>query len=168
MSVLRVDVTLSEIERVFEKVTGRSRSTDLNYNDFLDLLGFNNSNGGKSSSFSSSASSRSMSTPSSNSASDELLSNIRRKLEDHVGSGAQSTRRIKEIFAEIDADNSGTIDKKEFSRAMSVLRVDLTSRDVDKVFDRFDRTGNNVIDYTEFLELLGFNAVNTVRKTSRY
>ena len=50
-----------------------------------------------------------------------------------VGLGSQSAGRIKAIFAEIDSDNSGTIDQGEFARAMKILRVDLTSREIQEV-----------------------------------
>ena len=48
-------------------------------------------------------------------------------------SGSQSAGRIKAIFAEIDRDNSGTIDRDEFAKAMEILRVDLTSREIQAV-----------------------------------
>jgi Ca2+-binding EF-hand superfamily protein len=48
-------------------------------------------------------------------------------------SGSQSAGRIKAIFAEIDRDNSGTIDRDEFAKAMKILRVDLTSREIQAV-----------------------------------
>ena len=52
----------------------------------------------------------------------------------HVhGLGSQSAGRIKAIFAEIDLDNSGTIDQGEFAKAMKILRVDLTSREIQEV-----------------------------------
>ena len=51
----------------------------------------------------------------------------------HTILGSQSAGRIKAIFAEIDRDNSGTIDRDEFAKAMKVLRVDLTSREIQAV-----------------------------------
>jgi hypothetical protein len=59
-----------------------------------------------------------------------------------AGLGSQSAGRIKAIFAEIDSDNSGTIDQGEFAKAMKILRADLTSREIQAVLkvlilDRF-------------------------------
>eukprot|EP01035_Chromulina_nebulosa_P026333 gene26333-34449_t len=80
--------------------------------------------------------------------------------------GSQSAGRIKTIFAEIDSDNSGTIDQGEFAKAMRILRVDLTSREIQEVFDRFDRRGGGSIDYINFLELIGFAPTRTSSSSS--
>ena len=50
-----------------------------------------------------------------------------------TGLGSQSAGQIKAIFAEIDSDNSGTIDQGEFAKAMKILRADLTSREIQAV-----------------------------------
>ena len=129
--------------QVFDRFDRRG-SGFIDYMNFLELIGF--------------APTRSFSTPSSSSSSSEegnlLVEKIRRRLEDYAGSGkhrkpgvctyihtyihvhglgSQSAGRIKDIFAEIDLDNSGTIDQGEFAKAMKILRVDLTSREIQAV-----------------------------------
>ena len=64
-----------------------------------------------------------------------VVKSIRRKLMDFLGPGVGSARKINETFAEIDANRSGTIDKREFEKAMSVLRVDVSASDVRQLFD---------------------------------
>ena len=61
------------------------------------------------------------------------------------------------MFADIDGDNSGTIDKGEMTKALKVLRVDVSSREIDDLFRRFDVDGDGRLGYNEYLSLLGFN-----------
>ena len=60
------------------------------------------------------------------------------------------------VFAEIDRDGSSSIDKRELSDALKKLRIDISSRDVDDLFRRFDVDNNGRLNYNEYLELLGF------------
>jgi Ca2+-binding EF-hand superfamily protein len=66
-----------------------------------------------------------------------LVQSIRRKIEDTLGSGAQSARRIKEEFANIDVDNSGTINKQELIDAMQALRVRLKAHEASSILEKF-------------------------------
>jgi hypothetical protein len=88
---------------------------------------------------------------------DAIIDRIRRKLEDYLGPGANSAQRIKETFAEMDRDRSGTIDKVEFAKAMTVLHVDLSTTDVRLLYERFD-TNRRGLDYKEFMNLIGFQS----------
>lgn len=88
----------------------------------------------------------------------KLVMHIRSVLERTLGSEAQSARRIKESFAEIDRDNSGCVDQRELARAMRSLGVELTSREVDMLFRRYDSDRSGTMDYGEFIRLLGFKA----------
>ncbi len=85
-----------------------------------------------------------------------LLNRIRRVLEDNLGSSAQSARRIKDTFSDIDTDRSGSINKRELGKAFYVLKVDVNAREIDTLFEQFDRDGNGTLDYNEFLRLIGF------------
>jgi Ca2+-binding EF-hand superfamily protein len=70
---------------------------------------------------------------------------------------------MKEVFAEMDRDRSGTIDKREFEKAMSVLRVELSRSDLELLFERVD-PNHNGLDYKEFIDMVGFR---TSPKSSR-
>ena len=60
------------------------------------------------------------------------------------------------VFAEIDRDGSNSIDKRELTDALKKLRIDISSRDIDDLFRRFDVDNNGRLNYNEYLELLGF------------
>lgn len=133
----------ADVMRHFDK----NGDGDIEYNEFMELVGFKPS-----------SARRIVAEPSPKlkETTDEILRNIRRKLEDYMGSDAHSTRKIKQIFAEMDRDNSGTIDQQEFTDAMEMLRVRLRSNEVAALFERFDKDRTNSIDYNEFLVLIGF------------
>ena len=87
---------------------------------------------------------------------DALIATIRRRIEETVGvDGASSAAKVKDVFSDIDRDNSGTIDKRELEQALRVLKVNTSARDVDLLFDRFDDTKRGQLDYHNYLELLG-------------
>lgn len=87
---------------------------------------------------------------------DDLVSRIRRRLEDTLGSSANSGSRLKQVFEEIDDNDSGSLSKRELGKALEQLRVDVTSREIDLLFDRFDEDNSGELDYKEFLRLLDF------------
>jgi hypothetical protein len=65
----------------------------MTYNDYLRLLGFNAEQARRASI-----------KDNSSFEVDGLVASLRRRLEDSLGDAAQSTRRIKEVFADIDDD----------------------------------------------------------------
>ena len=92
---------------------------------------------------------------------EKLLHFARKKVEDSVGSGSHATKRLKDLFLEMDGVRSGLVDRRQFSRALSVLlKVDLTSREIDALFDHFDKRGKEAIPYNEFISSLFPSAVN--------
>lgn len=99
---------------------------------------------------------------------DAILDRIRRNLEDSLGNSASSARRIKEIFAEIDVNGNMLIDKSELAKALRILRVDATSREVDSIMDRFDVDGKGELDYRDFLKLIGFQSTTSRATESKY
>ncbi len=65
--------------------------------------------------------------------------------------------RVIDLFHDWDDDGSGSIDRSEFRKALSVLGLDSTvvSRDdVDALFDSFDADGGGSIEYKELSALL--------------
>ena len=81
---------------------------------------------------------------------EELVEELRKQLED-----LHSGRRIKEAFAEVDASGSGRVTRSEYASALRALRVDMSGKSLDKVFDSFDRSGRGEIVYRTFLEGIG-------------
>ena len=75
---------------------------------------------------------------------DKLLRLIREKLERNLG--MNSAGAVKAAFAEIDTDHSGTLDRSEWDRAMTVLKIDLSRSEISRLFKRFDTAGSGEID----------------------
>ena len=147
LKVLRVDVSSREIDDLFRRfdTDGDGR---LGYAEYLEFLGFNKE-----------VSRRSSTMVDRRSDLESLVDRIRLKIEDNLGSEAQSGKRVKEVFADIDDDNSGTIDKREMTKALKVLRVDVSSREIDDLFREYDKDGDGRLGYTEYLQLLGTKCV---------
>ena len=144
MVVLRVELRRDDTDLLYERFdTGRRGG--LEYKEFLSLLNFSGD---------------SIVNKDLLADTDEVVRTIRRGLLDYLGPGASSARRVKDTFAEMDRDSSGTIDKVEFEKAMSVLKIDLRKEDIQKLFLRFDRDRQG-LDYREFLELLDFRDSNS-------
>jgi calcium-dependent protein kinase len=58
---------------------------------------------------------------------------------------------LRAVFQSFDADGSGTLSRKEFQRAIAQLAPELSSTDIDRLFDMIDIDKNKQISYTEFL-----------------
>lgn len=132
MSVLKISLDRDDTRLLFERFDKDRNGLD--YQEFLDLLKFNSDVSSET---------------------DIILAKIKKKLIDYLGPGASSARKIKEVFAEMDRNNNGTIDKREFEKAMIVLGVNVTSNDIQMLFQRFDRDKNG-LDYKEFLDLVDY------------
>ena len=143
LKVLRIDVSSREIDDLFRRfdTDGDGR---MGYTEYLAFLGFNKD-----------AARRGSILIERKSELQSLVDRIRLKIEDNLGSGAQSGSRVKEVFAEIDDDRSGTIDKREMTKALKVLRVDVSSREIDDLFREYDTDGDGRLGYSEYLQLLG-------------
>ena len=87
--------------------------------------------------------------------SDDILESIRSKLMSMVGSSTNYTRKLKEVFIDIDRNGNNKIDRKELREALSRFRIELRMSEIDLLFERFDRNGDGNMDYKEFLDLLG-------------
>ncbi|RYH12468.1 EF-hand domain-containing protein, partial [archaeon] len=84
-----------------------------------------------------------------------VLSTIREQVEEYLGSGAQSAKKVKATFTEIDRNGNGKISAREFTEAMKVLEIKLNEEQLAQLFNRFDRDRSGELDYKEFLDLLG-------------
>ena len=62
--------------------------------------------------------------------------------------------RVSDLFKEWDDDDSGSIDKAEFRKAMTKLGLKASEADMDVVFDSMDDDGSGSIEYKEMNKLL--------------
>lgn len=79
----------------------------------------------------------------------EILDTIRRKILDYYGSDAQALRRTRETFIDLDKDDTNRVSKKDFIKAMDQLHVELRTREVDMLVERFEK-------YRDFIDAIGF------------
>ena len=57
--------------------------------------------------------------------------------------------RVMDLFRDWDADGNGTINKKEFRKAIKALGADVPREEVDKLFDEFDADGGGLLEAKE-------------------
>jgi hypothetical protein len=60
--------------------------------------------------------------------------------------------RLIDLFHRFDVDKNGGLDRSELRTCFQVLGVPLTSTEFDLLADEFDKTGDNFIDYREFVD----------------
>ena len=65
--------------------------------------------------------------------------------------GVNALVSLTKYFDQIDVDNSGALDKQEFTAAIRELKLDVSDRDIYDLFDHFDRNGDGQISYFEFV-----------------
>ena len=61
---------------------------------------------------------------------------------------------VRETFAMFDENNSGDIDKTEFSKLTDVLGLEINERKRDEIMRDLDKEGNGCINYDEFVNLM--------------
>ena len=138
---LRVDLSKSEISELFEHFD-KSDLGKIKYMDFIDYL-FEEDN------LESKVTSKRIDVK-------HILKDIQDALEEELGPGAHQGRAMKRIFSDIDLDDDGRVDLREFMQAMKLLKVPIGQKEVEIIFDKYDRNGNGSMDYGEFLELFDF------------
>lgn len=93
---------------------------------------------------------------------DTVLDKVRRGIVTYLGQHfVHSPPIIKQLYAEMDSDNNGSIDKLEFQKAISVF-INISPSDVDLLYEKYDSNCSNTLDYNEFLTLLGTGTGHTV------
>ena len=65
--------------------------------------------------------------------------------------GAASIKGIARLWAEMDDDRSRSITKEEFQRGILNHNIQVSSEDIDKLFQLFDDDGSGNLSYEEFL-----------------
>mgnify|MGYP001945643401 CR=1 FL=1 len=68
--------------------------------------------------------------------------------------GARSLLGISRVFRIMDDNRSGTLDLLEFTKGCDESGLGFTDLDVRTLFQAFDRSGDGLIDYDEFLKIV--------------
>jgi len=67
---------------------------------------------------------------------------------------SQNAVRVIDLFREWDEDESGSVSKKEFRKAMPMLGLDVPVEDVDALFDSWDPDGSGMLELKELTRVL--------------
>lgn len=151
MKYFKINLNAREVDLLYERID-QDGNDSIDYNEFVELLGF------KARENEISAQLRKDT--------DALIDRLRKDVEQQLGRGSASARRMQEVFQEIDIDGSNSIDKKEFNTAMKIFKINITSREVNNLYERYDTDRSGNIDYNEFLELFGFQRAEEKSKIS--
>jgi len=81
----------------------------------------------------------------------QLMHQVREKI---ISRGARGINGIKRIFKIMDDNDSKTLDRQEFAKAMADYRISQDQQEVARIFKMFDRDGNGEINYDEFLRAI--------------
>ncbi|EAX89579.1 EF hand family protein [Trichomonas vaginalis G3] len=68
-------------------------------------------------------------------------------------------KEAREVFNTIDTDKSGSITKEELLKFMEIVNQEVSLPDVDCIFDKYDVSQDDKINFSEFLKMyreLGF------------
>ena len=79
------------------------------------------------------------------------------RVRDEIERLAERDRRppdYKRAFRELDADDSGYIDSREFSSAMKHMGLRLSSAELRQIMNLFDANGDDRISYREFIDFV--------------
>jgi hypothetical protein len=89
----------------------------------------------------------------------QLAENLQRMQEQFLAtlgglSQQQLATQMQTLFAKMDKDNSGVIDKRELQKMLEDLEVRLTEKELTQLFRKYDQDGSGEIDFSEFLSLI--------------
>ena len=117
---------------------------------FYNDLGIDSSSGGGSGFGSDSANS--------------VAEDLRRRIKDAVSS---STTSLSAVFDAIDKDKNGTVSRSELEAALRDLNLSVTSRELDAIMDRFDKTGRGSFAYRDFVDFIDGRSGSSDTPTAR-
>ena len=76
---------------------------------------------------------------------------FKRKLTDWMAARGQGLMALRKLFKELDYDNSGTIDREEFTKGIQRMNIHPTRESLTKILDYYDDDGNGTIEFDEFI-----------------
>ena len=136
MQSRNVSLSFFDIDRIYRRYDANADGF-LDYSEFIDLVGFRPKKISQDI--------------------DDLVFDIRSKLMLNIGAKAMTGELLKQAFEDIDMDDSHSIDKIEFRKAMKFLNVLIDPTDIDSIYRRYDVNDDGFLDYSEFIDLIGLN-----------
>lgn len=80
----------------------------------------------------------------------EIEDSIFEKIRQRTHGAEDEGRTVRRVFKHFDLDGFGTIDFKEFTKAMETIGCCYKEFELRTVFDKYDKDGNGKLDYEEF------------------
>ena len=80
-----------------------------------------------------------------------MLTKIRDKC---VARGERGLFSLKRLFQTFDINGNGTLELKEFKRAMKDFKLELEEVDIENIFNSFDQNGDGVLQLGEFMDMI--------------
>ncbi|KAK2964168.1 hypothetical protein BLNAU_699 [Blattamonas nauphoetae] len=84
--------------------------------------------------------------------------------EDDEGFSDLTDEELLELFAAVDADGGGTLDREELKEVMMKLKVASSEAEMERIINSIDEDGNGEIDPEEFIE--GFRRAGKCKYTA--
>lgn len=79
---------------------------------------------------------------------EQLLKRFREKIKSR---GSSSIFKLGRMFRNVDDDNSHKIDQEEFTKCLKEFRLGMSEEQMRGLYGIFDRNGDGVVDYDEFI-----------------
>ena len=87
---------------------------------------------------------------------EDIIERLKKEIAGKIGTGADHLKKLNDIFADMDRSGDGKLAKKEFEQALISLSIDVTPKEIDVIYQHVDKDNNNMLDYSEFITLLGY------------
>jgi Ca2+-binding EF-hand superfamily protein len=68
--------------------------------------------------------------------------------------GARGMIGLQRVFKIMDDDNSKSLDRNEFKKAINDFKVGIPAENIDTIFNAFDLNRDGTIDYDEFVRII--------------
>ena len=80
-----------------------------------------------------------------------MLTRIRDKC---VSRGERGLFGLKRLFQTFDSNGNGTLEFKEFKRAIKDFKLEVEDVDIENIFKSFDKNGDGVLQMEEFMDMI--------------
>ena len=82
----------------------------------------------------------------------DVEAEVRREVQ-RLSRGRGGRLRLHRAFDDVDVPGVGTVDRREFKKVLELLGFELTAADVRKLVRHYDKNGDGLISYEEFIKM---------------